>query len=68
MSNLPSTYEEFVWHFVSTLPKGFKRLDIVADNIGLTQSKVEKETLVVRVKVLSLHLLNQDSHMIFLNS
>ena len=31
MTNLPSTYEEFVWHFVSTLPKGFKRLDIVAD-------------------------------------
>ena len=31
MINLPSTYEEFVWHFVSTLRKGFKWLDIFAD-------------------------------------
>ncbi|KAG1711251.1 hypothetical protein GQR58_002553 [Nymphon striatum] len=31
MTNLPNTYEEFVWNFVSTLPKGCKRLDIVAD-------------------------------------
>jgi len=31
MTNLPGTYEEFVWNFVSTIPKGFKRVDIVAD-------------------------------------
>ena len=31
MTNLPSTYEELVGHFISTLPKCFKRLDIVAD-------------------------------------
>ena len=31
MTNLSNTYEEFVSNFVSTLPRGFKRLDIVAD-------------------------------------
>ena len=31
MTNLPNTNEEFVWLFVSTLPKGFKWLDILAD-------------------------------------
>ena len=34
-------------------------------HVGLTQSKVEKKTPVVRIKELSLHLLNQDSYMIF---
>ena len=31
MTNLPNTCLEFVWNFVSKLPRGFKRLDIVAD-------------------------------------
>ena len=31
MTNLPNTYEEFVWNFVSTLPRGFKQLDIDTD-------------------------------------
>ena len=31
MINLPSTYQQFVRLFVSTLRKGFKRLDIVID-------------------------------------
>ena len=31
MTNLPETYEDFSWHFVGTLPKGFQRYDIVAD-------------------------------------
>ena len=34
MTNLPNTYKEFVWNFVSTLPRGFKRLYIVADTYG----------------------------------
>ena len=31
MTNLRNTYKEFVWNFVPTLRRGFKRLDIVAD-------------------------------------
>ena len=31
MTNLLNTYKEFVWNFVSTLPRVFKRLDIVPD-------------------------------------
>ena len=31
MTNLPETYEDFSWHFVGTLPKGFQRYDIAAD-------------------------------------
>ena len=31
MTNLPETYEDFSWHFIGTLLKGFQRCDIVAD-------------------------------------
>ena len=31
ITNLPQTYEDFVWQFLGTLSKGFKRYDIVAD-------------------------------------
>ena len=31
MTVLPNTYEELVWNLISTLPKGYRRLDIVAD-------------------------------------
>ena len=31
MTNLSNIYKEFVWNFLSTLPRVFKRLDIVAD-------------------------------------
>ena len=35
MTNLPNTYEEFVWNFVSTLPRGFKRLNIISNNSSI---------------------------------
>ena len=28
---LPATYEELTWHILSTIPKGCKHLDLVAD-------------------------------------
>ena len=39
MTNLPETYEDFSWHFVGTLPKGFQRYDIVADTYGSNSIK-----------------------------
>ena len=31
MVKLPRTYEEFFWKLISALPKGYKRIDLVAD-------------------------------------
>ena len=31
MTELPQTYYEFPWKFLSSLPKGYKRVDLVAD-------------------------------------
>ena len=42
MINLPSTYEEFVRLFVSTLRKGFKRVDIVVDTYRTNLIKGEE--------------------------
>ena len=50
MTNLPSTYEGFVWHFVSTLPKGFNRLDIVVDTYRTNSIKGgERNTRVTEI-------------------
>ena len=68
MTTLPNTYEEFVWNFVSTLPKGFKRLDIVADTYRVNSIKRGKETLVGQVKKLSPHLPSLSFYVISLHS
>ena len=31
MTELPQTYYEFTWKFLGSLPKGYKRVDLVAD-------------------------------------
>ena len=31
MTELPQTYYEFTWNFLGSLPKGYKRVDLVAD-------------------------------------
>ena len=65
MTNLPSIYEEFAWHFVSTLTKVSSGWILLQIYTGPTQSKIETETSAVSVKESSLHLLNPDPHMIF---
>ena len=47
MINLPSTYEEFVRLFVSTLRKGFKRVDIVVDTYRT--NLIKGEEIITRV-------------------
>ena len=32
MVNLPDTYERLAWQFLSGIPKGFSRIDLVADS------------------------------------
>ena len=32
MVNLPDTYERLAWHFMSGIPKGFSRTELVADS------------------------------------
>ena len=44
MTNLPNTYEEFVWNFISTLSRGFKRLDT---------KKSKSHNYIMQVKTLS---------------
>ena len=31
IDKLAATYEEYIWHVLSTIPKGYKHVDIVAD-------------------------------------
>ena len=32
MVNLPDTYERLAWQFMSDIPKGFSRIELVADS------------------------------------
>ena len=43
MTDLPDTFEKFVWNFLSYIPKGYHRVDLVADCISKIPLKMQSE-------------------------
>ena len=52
MVQIPENYEELTWKLMSSFPKGFQRVDIVADtyrNVSITTGEREIVDAVIRL-------------------
>ena len=54
MTELPQTYYEFTWKFLGSLPKGYKRVDLVADTyreISIKNEERQKQGTSTRLMI-----------------